>query len=84
MIWCERLLDSYCFFAIGGLGFANSFSDDSHYVSLGPRNGYYITGPNRACLFNSVSMNPAYIVQEPQYYALPVNNPFENFGGGHR
>ena len=34
------------FFAIGGLSFANSFSDNSHYVSLGPRNGYYILRPD--------------------------------------
>ncbi len=34
------------FLAIAGLSFANSFSDDSHYVSLGPRNGYYIVRPD--------------------------------------
>jgi hypothetical protein len=31
--------------AIGGLSFANSFSDNSHYVSLGQRNGYYVLRP---------------------------------------
>src|SRR5260370_2300560 len=25
-----------------GLSFANSFQDDSHYVQLGPRTGYYV------------------------------------------
>jgi hypothetical protein len=34
------------FLAIGGLSFANSLSDNSHYVSLGPRNGYYILRPD--------------------------------------
>ena len=34
------------FFAIGGLSFANSFSDNSHYFSLGPRTGYYILRPD--------------------------------------
>jgi hypothetical protein len=28
-----------------GLSFANSFSDNSHYVSLGQRNGYYVLRP---------------------------------------
>jgi hypothetical protein len=38
------------FLAIGTLSFANSFSDNSHYVSLGPRTGYYILHPgSRLC-----------------------------------
>jgi hypothetical protein len=32
-------------FAIGAVSFANSFSDNSHYVSVGPRSGYYILRP---------------------------------------
>jgi hypothetical protein len=32
--------------AIGALSFANSFSDNSHYVSLGQRTGYYILHPD--------------------------------------
>ena len=31
--------------AIGTLTLANSLSDNSHYVSLGPRTGYYILRP---------------------------------------
>jgi hypothetical protein len=31
--------------AIGALSLANSFSDNSRYVSLGKRNGYYILRP---------------------------------------
>jgi hypothetical protein len=142
--------------AIGGLSFANSFSDNSHYVSLGQRNGYYVLRPGSrlshqlglddapyldtadpfrhgygadvlAFRFNQrgvLSMPPAYIAQASAndfytrrigslvrgltttknvealfgrghstakrpdgfiyYYALPVYNPFENFGGGRR
>jgi hypothetical protein len=29
-----------------GLAYAFSWDDDSHYVSLGPRNGYYIVQPD--------------------------------------
>ena len=29
-------------FALAGPSLANSFRDDSHYVSLGPRTGYYV------------------------------------------
>ena len=143
-------------FAIGALSFANSFSDDSHYVSLGPRNGYYILRPDSrlsyqlgfyeapyidtadplhhgygadvlAFRFNHsgvLIVPPGYIAQASPndfytrrigsltrgrttahdveaffghghsvarrpdgfiyYYGLPVYNPFEEFGGGHR
>ncbi|SRR6266516_4511495 len=142
--------------AIGASSFANSFSDDSHYVSLGPRSGYYIVRPDSrlsrqlglyeapyidtadplhhgygadvlAFRFNQNGVliaPPAYIAQESAndfymrrigslarghatvhdveaffgnghnvakrpdgfiyYYALPVYNPFEDFGGGRR
>jgi hypothetical protein len=135
---------------------AFSWDDDSHYVSLGSRNGYYIVQPDSklfsrlglweapiidtsdplrhgygadalAFRFNRQGVliaPPAYIVQalpydfytrrigsltqrrattkdveamfgrshtranRPDgfmwYYALPVYNPFENWGGGHR
>jgi hypothetical protein len=135
---------------------ATSWDDNSHYVSLGRRNGYYIVQPDSklfsqlglweapiidtsdplrhgygadalAFRFNSHGVliaPPAYIVQalpydfytrrigsltqgrattkdveamfggghtranRPDgfmwYYALPVYNPFENWGGGHR
>jgi hypothetical protein len=33
-------------FALALLGCANSFSDDSHYVSSGPRTGYYVVRPD--------------------------------------
>ena len=135
---------------------AFSWDDDSHYVSLGPRNGYYIVQPDSK-LFSQLGLweapiidtsdplrhgygadalafrfnrngvlitPPAYIVQalpydfythrigaltvgratvnnvealfggshiranRPDgfmwYYPLPVYNPFENWGGGHR
>jgi hypothetical protein len=135
---------------------AASWDDDSHYVSLGPRNGYYIVQPDShlirqlglyeapvidtadplrhgygadalAFRFNRNGVliaPPAYIVQGllydfytrrigsltrgrantqdveamfgrghsranradgfMWYYALPVYNPFEDWGGGHR
>jgi hypothetical protein len=135
---------------------ATSWDDDSHYVSLGPRNGYYIVRPDSQLLrqlglyeapvidtadplrhgygadalafrFNRTGVliaPPAYIAQalpfdfymrrigslarglatvhnvealfghghtradRPDgfiwYYALPVYNPFEEWGGGHR
>ena len=135
---------------------AFSWDDDSHYVSLGPRKGYYIVQPDSK-LFSQLGLweapiidtsdplrhgygadalafrfnqngvlitPPAYVVQalpydsytrrigalpvgratvkdvealfggshiranRPDgfmwYYALPVYNPFENRGGGHR
>jgi hypothetical protein len=136
---------------------ANSWTeDDSHYVSLGPRNGYYIVRPDSP-LFHKLGLydspwidtadrlrhgygadvlafrfnrngilitSPAYIAQESAndfytrrigslvrgrsttrdveamfghghsvasrpdgfiyYYALPVYNPFEDWGGGRR
>src|SRR5213596_2654134 len=135
---------------------AFSWDDDSHYVSLGPRNGYYIVQPDSRLFYqlglyeapvidtadplrhgygadvlafrfnqNGVLIAPpAYIAQESAndfymrrigslarghatvhdveaffgnghnvakrpdgfiyYYALPVYNPFEDFGGGRR
>jgi hypothetical protein len=143
-------------FALALVGCANSFSDDSHYVSLGPRTGYYIVRPDSR-LFDQLGLYdapwidtadwlrhgygadalafqfnrrgilvaaPAYIVQETPnhfytsrigslarghagtqevealfgrghetvrrpdgftwYYALPVYNPFEDFGSDRR
>lgn len=142
---------------VGRLSCANSWSDDdSHYVSLGPRNGYYIVRPDSrlyhqlalydapwidtadrlrhgygadvlAFRFNRKGIliaPPAYIVQESvydfytrrigslvrgrtttrdvealfghghsvasrpdgfvYYYALPIYNSFEDWGGGRR
>lgn len=136
--------------------YAASWDDDSHYVSLGPRNGYYIVQPDsrlfyRLGLYEAPLIDtadplrhgygadalafrfnrsgvlvapPAYIAQGLPYdfymrrigrlaigrttiddverffgrshsradrqdgyiwyYALPVYNPFEDMGGGHR
>jgi hypothetical protein len=144
-------------FLLASLCCANSWTeDDSHYVSLGPRNGYYIVRPDSP-LFHKLGLydapwidtadrlrhgygadalsfrfnrngilitSPAYIAQESAndfytrrigslvrgrsttrdveamfghghsvasrpdgfiyYYALPVYNPFEDWGGGRR
>ena len=40
-----RLLVAVAFAAVAAPAAANSFHDDSHYVALGPRTGYYIVRP---------------------------------------
>jgi hypothetical protein len=45
-------------FALGLVGCANSFSDDSHYVSSGPRTGYYMVRPNSK-LFDQLGLYDA-------------------------
>ena len=151
-----RWLTTLGLLAAATVASAFSWDDDSHYVSLGPRNGYYIVQPDSK-LFSQLGLweapiidtsdplrhgygadalafrfnrngvlitPPAYIVQalpydfytrrigaltvgratvnnvealfggshiranRPDgfmwYYPLPVYNPFENWGGGHR
>jgi hypothetical protein len=41
-----RLITALVFLTIVTLAPAASWNDDSHYVSLGPRNGYYIVRPD--------------------------------------
>ena len=41
-----RLCPAFLLLALTSYAFANSWDDDSHYVSLGPRNGYYIVTPD--------------------------------------
>ena len=156
MIMMFRLIAALVFVTISLSVSAASWDDDSHYVSLGPRNGYYIVQPDShlirqlglyeapwidtadplrhgygadalAFRFNHHGVlitPPAYIVQSLPYdfymhrigsltvgrattqnveamfgrghsranrpdgfmwyYALPVYNPFEDWGGGHR
>jgi hypothetical protein len=93
---------------------AASWDDDSHYVSLGPRNGYYIVQPD-SHLIRQLGLYEAPVIgrigsltrgrattqdveamfgrthsraDRPDgfmlYYALPVYNPFEDWGGGRR
>jgi hypothetical protein len=45
-------------FALGLIGCANSFSDDSHYVSSGPRTGYYMVRPDSR-LFDQLGLYDA-------------------------
>jgi hypothetical protein len=40
--WCAALL----LLTLAGYACAASWDDDSHYVALGPRNGYYIVRPD--------------------------------------
>src|SRR5215471_10709420 len=40
------LCAALCFLALSTFVCAASWDDDSHYVSLGPRNGYYIVRPD--------------------------------------
>ncbi len=151
-----RWFSILCLLAVATFVSAASWDDDSHYVSLGPRNGYYIVRPDShlirqlglyeapvidtadplrhgygadalAFRFNRNGVlitSPAYIAQALPYdfymrrigsltrgratvqdvealfgrgysrvnrsdgfilyYALPVYNPFEDWGGGHR
>jgi hypothetical protein len=151
-----RWITAFVAVAVATLASAASWDDDSHYVSLGPRNGYYIVRPDshlirRLGLYEAPVIDtadplrhgygadalafrfnrngvlitpPAYIAQalpydfytrrigslrrgrattqdveaifgrghsradRPDgfmwYYALPVYNPFEDWGGGRR
>jgi hypothetical protein len=45
-----RFLTSLVFISIAALASATSFRDDSHYVALGPRTGYYIVRPGSVML----------------------------------
>src|SRR5262245_61381208 len=45
-----RLLGALAFLTIAVSASATSFSDDSHYLALGPRTGYYIVRPGSALL----------------------------------
>lgn len=156
MIMLVRPIAALVLLTIAPFALAASWNDDSHYVSLGPRNGYYIVRPD-STLFRQLGLYeapvidtagwlrygygadalafrfnpngilispPAYIAQETPsdfytrrigsltrgratvhnveglfghghnvakrpdgfiwYYALPVYNPFEELGGGHR
>jgi hypothetical protein len=42
----RRLGIALCLLMVANLACAASWDDDSHYVSLGPRNGYYIVRPD--------------------------------------
>ena len=41
-----RLCSALLLLALATYAYATSWDDDSHYVSLGPRNGYYIVSPD--------------------------------------
>src|SRR5215510_11096219 len=45
-----RFLSVLAFLSISASAAASSFRDDSHYVPLGPRTGYYIVRPGSAML----------------------------------
>ena len=45
-----RFLSVLAFLSIAASATASSFRDDSHYVALGPRTGYYIVRPGSAML----------------------------------
>jgi hypothetical protein len=42
----NRSCAAFFFLIVANLAYAASWDDDSHYVSLGPRNGYYIVQPD--------------------------------------
>ena len=42
----RRLCVAFLLLSIASFAYAASWDDDWHYVSLGPRNGYYIVRPD--------------------------------------
>src|SRR5439155_27174232 len=46
---------------VANLACAASWDDDSHYVSLGPRNGYYVVQPDSA-LFRQLGLYEAPVI----------------------
>jgi hypothetical protein len=56
-----RWFSLFAVLATVSLAPATSWDDDSHYVSLGPRNGYYIVRPNSQ-LFHQLGLYEAPVI----------------------
>ena len=52
---------AFALLAIASFAFAASWNDDSHYVSLGPRNGYFIVRPGSR-LFRQLGLYEAPVI----------------------
>jgi hypothetical protein len=56
-----RLCAVFLLLTVATSACATSWNDDSHYVSLGPRNGYYIVRPDSA-LFRQLGLYEAPVI----------------------
>jgi hypothetical protein len=56
-----RLCPAFLLLALATYAYATSWDDDSHYVSLGPRNGYYIVTPD-SHLFRQLGLYEAPVI----------------------
>jgi hypothetical protein len=59
------------FLAVATIASAASWDDDSHYVSLGPRNGYYIVQPD------------SHLIRQLGLYEAPVIDTADPLRHGH-
>ena len=65
-----RFLSTLAFVSIAASAAANSFHDDSHYVALGPRTGYYIVRPT------------SLMIQQLGFQAAPFRDTADPFNHG--
>jgi hypothetical protein len=56
-----RLCSAFLLLALATYAYATSWDDDSYYVSLGPRNGYYIVTPESR-LFRQLGLYEAPVI----------------------
>jgi hypothetical protein len=57
----RRSCAAFLLLSVAGFACAASWDDDSHYVSLGPRNGYYIVQPGSR-LFRQLGLYEAPVI----------------------
>ena len=65
-----RFLSVLAFLSISASAAASSFRDDSHYVTLGPRTGYYIVRPT------------SLMIQQLGIQAAPIRDTADPFNHG--
>jgi len=66
MIMFVRPITAFVLLAITLSASATSYHDDSHYVSLGPRTGYYIVRPDSALSYQlGVAAAPTIDIADP-------------------
>jgi len=66
-----RWFTALVFLAVATFASAASWDDDSHYVSLGPRNGYYIVQPD------------SHLIRQLGLYEAPVIDTADPLRHGH-
>jgi hypothetical protein len=67
----DRWFTALVFLAVTTFASAASWDDDSHYVSLGPRNGYYIVQPD------------SHLIRQLGLYEAPVIDTADPLRHGH-